>query len=334
MRHPTTGQSESVTVLGALLLAAPALAQYREYYIRGKVVDTQKKPIAGVEIDAPRRRHEPQLPHEDGQEGRVQVRRPAPRHLRGDLRQGGLRPRARTKWKFEAPQDTMQSVEIPDVVLASQEQVQEVAAPQGGRGRGQGGGREAPAGRLRRRDRRAQGPARQEPRGRRTPSSSSGSATPESRCIAEADGPVDAGHGAEPRVPRRPLRAGRLLPGARRPARRRSQPSRRPSSSTPRTPTAAYNAGLILFETNRIDEALARFEQGLASKPQDPDLLEMAGRCYIHEAKFQRAVERLEKARALTTDPAKLAFLDELIRKAEGRSLADDVRLNHGPCPG
>ncbi len=43
----------------------------------------------------------------------------------------------------------------------------------------------------------------------------------------------------------------------------------------------------------------------------------MTGRCYIHDAKFPAAIERLEKARALTTDPAKLAFLDELIRNAK-----------------
>jgi tetratricopeptide (TPR) repeat protein len=78
-----------------------------------------------------------------------------------------------------------------------------------------------------------------------------------------------------------------------------------------------YNSGLILFEANRVDEALVRFERGLVSKPDDAELLEMTGRCYIHQGKFQAAAERLEKARALTTDPAKLAFLDELIRNAK-----------------
>ena len=43
----------------------------------------------------------------------------------------------------------------------------------------------------------------------------------------------------------------------------------------------------------------------------------MTGRCFVHDAKFPAAVERLEKARSLTTDPAKLSFLDELIRNAK-----------------
>jgi tetratricopeptide (TPR) repeat protein len=78
---------------------------------------------------------------------------------------------------------------------------------------------------------------------------------------------------------------------------------------------AAYNAGLILFEAGRTDEALARFEQGLALRPQDPDLLDMAGRCYIQKRQFDKAVELLERARAASTDPAKAAFLGELVRK-------------------
>ena len=37
-------------IAGALLLGGPALAQYREYFIRGKVVDAQKQGVADMEI--------------------------------------------------------------------------------------------------------------------------------------------------------------------------------------------------------------------------------------------------------------------------------------------
>jgi chitinase len=104
----------------------------------------------------------------------------------------------------------------------------------------------------------------------------------------------------------------------------------------PKNADAAYNAGLILFETSRIDEALVRFEQGLALKPNDPDLLDMAARCYIHQANYERAVELLEKARAATADPAKAAFLDELIRKIKAGIKSPDNKNqeNKGPAPG
>ena len=45
----------------------------------------------------------------------------------------------------------------------------------------------------------------------------------------------------------------------------------------------------------------------------------MAARCYIHQGKFDRAVEHLEKARAATTDPARAALLDELILKVKAQ---------------
>jgi tetratricopeptide (TPR) repeat protein len=85
----------------------------------------------------------------------------------------------------------------------------------------------------------------------------------------------------------------------------------------PANADSAYNSGLILFETNRIDEALVRFQAGLASRPEDPGLLEMVGRCYINQAKFAAAIEHLEKARSATTDPDKAAFLDQLIRQTK-----------------
>jgi tetratricopeptide (TPR) repeat protein len=82
---------------------------------------------------------------------------------------------------------------------------------------------------------------------------------------------------------------------------------------------AVYNSGLILFETNRIDEALARFERALVLAPEDVDVLEMAARCNIHQGDFQAAVQHLEKARASNSDPAKAARLDELLRMARAQ---------------
>jgi tetratricopeptide (TPR) repeat protein len=71
--------------------------------------------------------------------------------------------------------------------------------------------------------------------------------------------------------------------------------------------------GLVLFGLGRIDEALPRFEQALALRPDDPAYLEMAGRCYINKADFPKAVEYLEKAKAGTTDPDRIKFLEDLI---------------------
>jgi tetratricopeptide (TPR) repeat protein len=80
-------------------------------------------------------------------------------------------------------------------------------------------------------------------------------------------------------------------------------------------PDAAYNAGLILFELNRVDEALANFDRALKVKPGVPEYLEMAGRCHINQGDFAKAIEYLEQAKAAQTDPDRIKFLDDLIAK-------------------
>ena len=92
-----------------------------------------------------------------------------------------------------------------------------------------------------------------------------------------------------------------------------------PAGPEPASTAALYNSGLLLFDANRVDEALARFEQGIAQKPTDPDLLDMAARCYINQGKFDRAAEHLEKARAATTDSARIAQLDALLAQVKAR---------------
>src|SRR5512136_2792492 len=46
-----TGQTIGfLVILMGLVLASPGFGQYREYYVTGKVLDTQKNPLEGVEI--------------------------------------------------------------------------------------------------------------------------------------------------------------------------------------------------------------------------------------------------------------------------------------------
>ena len=50
MKHSHRGLVGFLAVLAGLTLALPGWGQYREYLISGKVVDTQKNPMVGVEI--------------------------------------------------------------------------------------------------------------------------------------------------------------------------------------------------------------------------------------------------------------------------------------------
>lgn len=76
---------------------------------------------------------------------------------------------------------------------------------------------------------------------------------------------------------------------------------------------ALYNSGLIHYENNRTEEALGYFEKALEVEPASPVMLEMAGLCYLQKEDYAKAQEYLEKAKAATTDPDKKNSLDELI---------------------
>ncbi len=119
-------------------LAGPVLGQYREYYISGKVVDTQKTPLEGVEItlrDAISSRSYSMKTKKDGEFKFVGL-------PRGDykvvFKKDGYAVKE-DEWKLLTPQAKMEKVEIPPVIMATEELVQQVETPQGGRGRGQGG---------------------------------------------------------------------------------------------------------------------------------------------------------------------------------------------------
>ncbi len=83
----------------------------------------------------------------------------------------------------------------------------------------------------------------------------------------------------------------------------------------PDNPDLMYDIGLVLFEMNRVPEALPHFEKALTFRPADPALLEMAGRSYVNQQKYELAIEDFEKAKAGYTDPEKIKFLDDLIAK-------------------
>ena len=222
-------------------------------------------------------------------------------------------PTTKVEWKFEAPQDSMQKVEIPDITLASQQQVQGAE-----KAKEVDSGIKDAAEKVRRGD--------------------FAGATPQLKTFVEAKpkdpnawyflGLAYAGQKMYTEAVQALTEVTNLSPefaGAHfemgvclrelHDAPRALDAFRKALEADAGNADAAYDAGLILFEQNRIDEALALFERGLASKAKDPDLLEMAGRCYINQGKVPQALEHLEAARAATTDAAKAAFLDELISK-------------------
>jgi len=310
MPRRTLDRAGVVAAALALALSTPALAQYREYYVRGKVVDTQKQPLSGVEIQLRDTETSRMYNMKTGKDGTFKFAGlPHGIYEASFIKEGY--PATKVEWKFETPQDTMVRVDIPEIMLASQAQVQKVEQTKAA----ESGVKEATE-KIRQRDfdgaiTQLEGVLEKKPK-EATALFFLGLAYVGNGKYAEALEALTQVLELNPTFPGAHFELGvchRQLHDAP----KALAAFEKSLEIDPKNADGAYNAGLILFEQNRIEEALARFEQGLATKPEDPELLEMAGRCYIHQAKLDKAVESLEKARSATTDTAKAAFLDQLV---------------------
>jgi len=314
MRYPTRKAVLVATVLATLTLASTGLAQYREYYAYGRVLDAQKKPLPDVEtnlLDASTSRRVHMKTDQKGEFKFAGL--PHAEYEVTFAREGYVT--GKDTWKFEAPQERMQRVEVPDVVLASQAQVQEVQRFEGAKA-----GVQEAAEKLRKGDLDGAISAAEKVLEKSPQDPNAlfylGLGYVGKKIYAEAVAPLNRVTELSPAFPGAYFELGVCYRALGDPKKALESYDKN-LELDPDNAHSLYNSGLILFETNRVDEALVRFERGLVSQPGDAGLLEMTGRCYIHDAKFQAAVERLEKARTATTDPAKVAFLDELIRSAK-----------------
>jgi tetratricopeptide (TPR) repeat protein len=314
MRHESARRAGALAALGVLLLAVPAFAQYREYYVHGRVLDTEKKPLADVQIDVV-----------DPETSRTY-------HMKtdekGEYKYAGL-PHALYKvtfshdgyvtvsdeWKFEAKQERMQRVDVRDVYLQSQAMARKVERLASAKAGVEEAGEKIQAGDLDGAIAAAQkvlADSHQDPNALFY----LGLAYAGKKMCTEAVGPLTRVTELTPEFPSAWFELGVCYRALGEPDKALAAYDQN-LKLDPSNADAPYNSGLILFEQNRIEEALARFEKGLAAKPDDTELNDMAGRCYLHEGKLDVALAHLEKARASATDPDKIAFLDKLIEQAK-----------------
>ncbi|MCX6570207.1 MAG: tetratricopeptide repeat protein [Candidatus Aminicenantes bacterium] len=293
-----------------LVLARPVLGQYREYHITGKVVDTQMKPLEGVEItlrDALSSRSYSMKTKNNGDFKFVGL-------PRGDykvvFKKAGYAVKE-DQWKLIAPRSVMEKVEIPPISMVSEEVVQEVQ-----RLKETEAGVKAASEKLRQGDfdgalAGLKAILEKDPRDSNA-LYLTGVVYLRKDLPAEASGAFLKVTELSPKFAAAFYQLGVCY-------QRQDQPDKalaefeKAIAVEPGNPDVYYNSGLLLFGLTRIDEALAHFEKALALRPDDPAYLEMAGRCYINRADFPKAVAYLEKAKAGTTDPERIKFLDELI---------------------
>ncbi|MGA2534168.1 MAG: tetratricopeptide repeat protein [Candidatus Aminicenantales bacterium] len=313
MRHRAFAVLVAGSVLAGLFLVRPALGQYREYYILGKVVDPQKQPLEGVEITLRDEATSRGYSMKTKKDGTFKFAGLPHGVYKVAFKKDGFAVKE-DEWKFTEPQLNIQKVEIPPVVLASEELIQQT-----NRLKEAEAGVKSAAEKIRQEDfdgalAGLKGVLDKNPKDPNAlylsgvahlKKGQASVAAPEFAQVTELSPKFAPAHyqlGVCQEQMKEPDKALESYAKA--------------MELDPGNPDSPYNAGLILFGMNRVDDALPLFEKSLAIRPEDPAAQEMAGRCYIHQANFAKAVEFLEKAKAgYAKDPEKIKFLDDLIAK-------------------
>ena len=310
MRNRTSRSLGLITLIAVLVLSVPGLAQYREYYITGQILDTQKNPVTGAEINLRDIKTSRGYSIKTDKKGEFKFAGLPHGVYAVEIVKEGFAIK-NDEWRFETPQDVMQRVEVPAITLVSQTQVQEIQKLK----EAESGVKEA-ADLIRSNDpdgaiAKLKGLLVTNPK---DPNALFliGMAYAKKSMLAEAQPAFLQVTELAPKFAAAFYQLGVAYQGLDQPE-KALEAYAKTSELDPANADASYNSGLILFKLMRIDEALAAFEKALTLRPDDPAYLEMAGRCYINKADYAKAIEYLEKAKTGYNDPDRTKFLDELI---------------------
>lgn len=301
----------ALTALVAIFMPA-GRAQYREYLISGKVVDSEKQPLPGVEItlldEATSRRY---LTKTD-KNGEFKLAGLPHGIYTITIKKEGHRSFQDTL-DIQAPQERMQKIEIPTITLAREEIIQQIE-----RAREAQAEFTAATEKLRQED--FDG-AMAILNGMlvKSPNDANahyllGAVFLKKKMLPEAMAAFTKTTEIVPAFAGAYHQLGLCYQEQKEPE-KALEFYKKAAELEPRSIDSWYNAGLILFGLNRVPEALPFFEKAVELRPEDPEFLEMSGRCYIHQGDFVKALERLEKAMSLSKDPEKIKFLEQLVVK-------------------
>ena len=310
MRNRTYRSLGLIALIGILVLAVPGLAQYREYYITGKVIDTQKNPVEAAEISLRDVKTSRGYNIKTNKKGEFKFAGLPHGVYAVEIRKEGFALK-QDEWNFDTSQETMQRVEIPVLTLVSQAQVEEIQKLK----EAESGVKEA-ADLIRNND--ADGAIAKLKELLATNAKEPnalyllGMAYAKKSMHAEAQAAFLQVTELAPKFAAAFYQLGVAYQALEQPE-KALEAYLKTNELDPANADAYYNSGLALFKLSRIDEALAAFGKGIELRPDDPAYLEMAGRCYINKADFEKAVEYLERAKVAYNDAERSKFLDDLI---------------------
>jgi len=295
-----------------LFFVFPGIGQYREYYVYGQIVDTEKKPIAGVGIYLRDETTSRSYATKTDNKGEFKLVGIPHGTYRVTISKEGYQT-FEDKWDLQTPQDRMQKVEIAMIALATAEQIKKIEIAKEAQAEF-----DTATEKIRQGDNDGAASILNKMIARNPNDANAhyllGMVLFRKKMIAEAQAEFIRTTELAPSFAGAYHQLG-LVHQQQGDLEKALAFYEKAAELDPNSVESLYNGGLILFGLNRIPEALTLFEKALKTKPDDPEFLEMAGRCLIHQNELVRALEYLEKARKLSTDPEKIKFLDQLIAK-------------------
>ena len=298
-----------------VVFVLPCSAQYREYYIYGKVVDGKGNPLDKVKISLRDLTVNRGFSAMTNKEGKFKFAGLPHGIYRVTMEKEGFQPRA-DEWKFQESQKRMKKVDVNTIILVSESKVKEMEAA-----KEMGDHLTGATEKIREQD-------------------FDGALALLEKIHKEKPGDANAiylmgvcyfGKKMVPEAIERFVKVTELtpsFPGAyyqlgncymqKGDKDRALENYRKGLELKPGDFLALYNGGLILYEKGETDGALDYFGKALEIKPDSPEMLEFSGLCYLQKENYAKAREFLEKAKALYKDPEKVKSLEEVIDGLRG----------------
>jgi tetratricopeptide (TPR) repeat protein len=309
MKH----RSKSLFTCQAILLLClglPLAAQYREYYLLGQIQDMQKQPLAGVEIALFETENSRTFSAKTDKEGKFKFAGLPHGIYQVAISKPGYETKS-VEWKFETPQEKMLRVGIPPIMLASSQEILQMEqtkqmkqdledATEKVRNLDYDGALEILKKALQTDPKNANALYL------------SGLSYAKKKNFPEAKATLEQVTALIPDFAPAHFQLGICYQQTSEPEKALAQ-YREVMRLDPVNLDNYFNATLILVQLNKPTEALENCLKILQSRPDDPDVNEMAGQCQLQLGDYPKALAYFEKALAFSKDEDKKKLLNELI---------------------
>ncbi len=318
MKQDTNRSFVCKTIL-LLSLALPLAAQYREYYLTGRIQDTRNQPLAGVEIALFETDNSITFSADTDKEGKFKFAGLPHGTYQVTISKPGYASKT-VEWKFEAPQEKMLRVEIPVILLASSQEILQIEQNKQIKK-----DLEDATEKIRNLD--YDGALVILDRARQADAKNvnvlylTGLSYAKKKMFPEAKEALAQVTALTPDFAPAHFQLGVCFQQAGEMENALVQ-YREVMRLDPANLDNYFNATLILVQMNKPAEALENCLKILAARPDDPDVNEMAGQSQLQLGEYAKALAFFEKALAFSKDDAKKKLLTELIadlRKSMGQ---------------